>query len=233
MASPARITANLENAAHSTGPRTEAGKKRSRYNALRHGLTGQTVLLPNEDATRYLNFTKSYHDELAPKGVVETQLVQTLGDIQWRINRARAHETAIFAMGAGEIDPAESAADPAHLDTPEDVRIAAHEALVRIGQNAALHSLSLHEHRWQKLYLATLRQFTDLKAARLRQEAAEMQQAVVLFKYHKKENLPFKPENFGFVLTEAEIDHFLWRSGTLRYAESSLQTPARGGRLNL
>jgi hypothetical protein len=33
----------------STGPRTDIGKQRSKLNTLRHGWTGQTVVLPTED----------------------------------------------------------------------------------------------------------------------------------------------------------------------------------------
>jgi hypothetical protein len=38
MASPAQIAANRRNATRSTGPRSAAGKARSRGNALKHGL---------------------------------------------------------------------------------------------------------------------------------------------------------------------------------------------------
>ena len=49
MSSTAQAIANIENAQRSTGPRTEAGKAASSHNALKHGLTAQTVLLPGED----------------------------------------------------------------------------------------------------------------------------------------------------------------------------------------
>ena len=44
-----RTARNRANAAHSTGPKTEAGKQHSCLNALRHGLTGHTIILPKED----------------------------------------------------------------------------------------------------------------------------------------------------------------------------------------
>jgi len=47
--SEARNIANINNAQHSTGPRTEEGKAASSLNSLKHGLTAKTVLLPGED----------------------------------------------------------------------------------------------------------------------------------------------------------------------------------------
>jgi hypothetical protein len=48
-----RAAVNRKNAARSTGPRSEGGKRRSSLNALRHGLTGQTVVLPEDDLAAY------------------------------------------------------------------------------------------------------------------------------------------------------------------------------------
>ena len=54
MTSQRKIEANLRNATRSTGPRTEAGKKKVRLNAVKHGLTATTVVvLPHEDAEAY------------------------------------------------------------------------------------------------------------------------------------------------------------------------------------
>ena len=46
--------ANQRNAKKSTGPRTAEGKERSRHNAVTHGLTAESTILPGEDASAFL-----------------------------------------------------------------------------------------------------------------------------------------------------------------------------------
>src|ERR1019366_1586749 len=88
-----RAAINRQNAQKSTGPRTEAGKKRSSLNALRHNLTGQIIIIMTEEGMQaYKKFTQGFHDDLQPKGALETQLVQTMADCSWRLNRCRANE---------------------------------------------------------------------------------------------------------------------------------------------
>jgi hypothetical protein len=48
-----QIEANRRNALKSTGPKTLAGKEQSRCNAVRHGLTAETVIGALEDAEDY------------------------------------------------------------------------------------------------------------------------------------------------------------------------------------
>src|SRR5580698_2676658 len=94
---------------NSTGPRTPEGKKTSALNALRHGLTGRVVVMPYEDLNAYHAFCKQLLADLAPETTLERQYAQTFCDTQWRLNRARAIEDSMLALGhfeaAGEIDP--------------------------------------------------------------------------------------------------------------------------------
>src|SRR5437588_11437074 len=97
-----RAETNRANAQKSTGPRTEAGKQRSSLNALRHGLTGQTVVLPSDDLAAYQRHCKGFHDQYQPKNPTEVQLTQTVADLSWRLNRATAFETNMLALGITE-----------------------------------------------------------------------------------------------------------------------------------
>ena len=89
---------NRANAQHSTGPRTEAGKQRSSLNALRHGLTGQTVVLPSDDLSAYQRHCKEFLDQYLPKNKMEVRLTQTIADLTWRLNRITAIETSLFEV---------------------------------------------------------------------------------------------------------------------------------------
>src|SRR5580704_13980622 len=99
-----RAAINRANAQKSTGPRTEAGKQRSKMNAFRHGLTGQTLVLPSEDHSAYERHSQSFLDQYHPKDATETQLVQSLIDTSWRMNRAATVETNLFSLGITEME---------------------------------------------------------------------------------------------------------------------------------
>ena len=94
-----RAAINRRNAALSTGPRSEEGKRRSSLNALRHGLTGQTVVLPEDDLAAYQKHCAQFHAELKPQGLLETKAVQTIADTYWRLDRIRAMENNLFSLG--------------------------------------------------------------------------------------------------------------------------------------
>jgi len=97
MATDAQNTANQANAQHSTGPRTEAGKVTSSRNALKHGLTAKTALMPDEDAEVHACFLAGMLDSYDPFNAAETALVEEMIDVQWRLRRASRFEVRILS----------------------------------------------------------------------------------------------------------------------------------------
>ena len=53
MTSVKRLAANRANAKKSTGPRTEAGKARSRLNSWKHGLTAKEITSEGESPRKF------------------------------------------------------------------------------------------------------------------------------------------------------------------------------------
>jgi hypothetical protein len=100
VTSSRQIEANRENAARSTGPVTQEGKQRSRRNAVRHGLTSETVIAPLENAEDYRAFQSSVTADFSPETAVERELVLRLASLFWRLRRASAIETGLFEISS-------------------------------------------------------------------------------------------------------------------------------------
>src|SRR5262249_27618961 len=100
MSSFRQIEANRRNARLSTGPVTEEGKERSRQNALRHGLTAETVIDALEDADDYAAFEMAVTADYNAQSVVERELVLRLASLLWRLRRATAIESGLFKIQA-------------------------------------------------------------------------------------------------------------------------------------
>jgi hypothetical protein len=104
LAAPARLTslkqiaANRLNAVNSTGPRTDRGKQRSRQNALRHGLTAETVIGALENAVDYRALETSIMADFQPRSATDRELVCRLASVLWRLRRATAIETGLFQV---------------------------------------------------------------------------------------------------------------------------------------
>jgi hypothetical protein len=75
MTSFGQTEANRRNARKSTGPNTPGGKQRSRCNALRHGLTADTVIGALEDAEDYQAFETAIIADYDAQSAVERECV--------------------------------------------------------------------------------------------------------------------------------------------------------------
>jgi hypothetical protein len=102
MTTVKQIEANRLNALKSTGPRTEEGKRRSRCNAIRHGLTAETVIADLEDPEDYESFEATIIADYDPVTAVERELVLRLASVLWRLRRATGIETALFQSAANQ-----------------------------------------------------------------------------------------------------------------------------------
>jgi hypothetical protein len=103
MTSVRQIEANRRNALKSTGPTRTEGKHRSRCNAVRHGLTAETVIGALEDAEDYKAFEAAVTADYDAQSAVERELVLRLASLLWRLRRATAIETGLFEIQAENI----------------------------------------------------------------------------------------------------------------------------------
>jgi hypothetical protein len=100
MTSFRQIEANRRNARKSTGPNTEEGKQRSRCNAVRHGLTAETVIGALEGAEDFDAFQAAIIADYDAQSAVERELVLRLASVLWRLRRATTMETGLFEIQA-------------------------------------------------------------------------------------------------------------------------------------
>ncbi|MFY9839179.1 MAG: hypothetical protein WAK55_22415, partial [Xanthobacteraceae bacterium] len=103
MTSIKQIEANRRNSLKSTGPKTEAGKQTSRCNAVRHGLTAETVIGALEDAEDYKAFELAITADYDAQSAVERELVLRLSSLLWRLRRVTTIETGLFEIQADHL----------------------------------------------------------------------------------------------------------------------------------
>src|SRR5262249_14731360 len=103
MTSYRQIEANRRNALKSTGPKTEVGKQTSRRNAVRHGLTAETVIGALEDADDYKAFESVITADYDAQSAVERELVLRLASLLLRLRRATTTQTSPFSNHADHL----------------------------------------------------------------------------------------------------------------------------------
>ena len=100
MPSQRQLEANRRNGRNG-GPKTEAGKQRSRLNTLKHGLTSATlVVLPEEHQHEYDEVLRGFRESFQPHDAAEDALVLRLAQAHWRSLRSRRVETGILNITA-------------------------------------------------------------------------------------------------------------------------------------
>ena len=111
MATNAQIHANQLNSQRSTGPSSVEGRAAARFNALKHGMDAQSLIIPGEDPAGLDALAHDYHAQFRPHGPEETFLVETLIRTDWNKRRLRRIETQLFSTLIAEREAAGVPAD--------------------------------------------------------------------------------------------------------------------------
>jgi len=183
-----RADVNRSNSQHSTGPRTQAGKQRSSLNAIRHGLTAQTVVLPSEDPAAYETHRRQFLDEYQPATATETQLVQELIDTSWRLNRIPLLEADLLAR----------AANPPNEQARIDFDI--------VDAHRLIAGINLQGTRLSRQFQKALDKLREIQAERRDRERRDLRDAAALLELYKHKQQPWEPSDHGFVFTKQQVE---------------------------
>ncbi|HTS50397.1 MAG TPA: hypothetical protein VMH05_20770 [Bryobacteraceae bacterium] len=151
------------NGAKSRGPKTEAGRQRSSQNALKHGLTAQTLVLPTEDPEEFNQLLTAYLDQFQPDGPAELHLVHEMVAAKWRLQRLAIIETQLYVEYMERAQ--EDADDPL---SPIESLTSAFTGLANSNSYPFLHRV---EARLERTYSRALRNLIQLQ--RLRQSTGK------------------------------------------------------------
>ena len=162
--SDAQLAANRANAAHSTGPRSSTGKRVVSLNAVKTGLTGNTVMLPKEDTALYTIHIEDYAAELQPVGIQERDLVQSIADLRWRLNRIPGLEASLNSHAL-------ATCANMYPELPEAESSFLIEIAVFNMNEKKLHNIHLHESRLARRREKELAELRALQQTRKAKEA--------------------------------------------------------------
>jgi hypothetical protein len=95
MATEAQINANRENAKHSTGARTHAGRAASSLNNLTYGLYTRRDFVRPEEQDEYDIYVQNFYNELKPIGLLEDTLACEIVSASWRLKRCSRAESGL------------------------------------------------------------------------------------------------------------------------------------------
>ncbi len=214
----ARLAANRQNAQASTGPRTPEGKQRTRLNGIRHGLTGQTVLMPHEDQKAFERHTRLIVDSYHPATDTERNLAKAIANDQWRLNRARAIEENIFALGQLN--------NPVELeDADERTNNALTQAQTFLNDAKEIGLLSLYEGRIHRNLQRNIAELNRLQAERRASRAEALEQAALLARLAASKGKTYDPQPDGFAFSAPEITRHLDRQTRLAEARRLASKP--------
>jgi hypothetical protein len=96
--SQAQVDANRANSQLSSGPKTEAGKAISSQNRRYHGLAGEFIVMPWEDADVFVTLRDDLRTHYSPADLVEQGYVDRLAEHTWLRQRCLHLQAFCFEL---------------------------------------------------------------------------------------------------------------------------------------
>ena len=97
MSSEKKIKANRLNSKKSTGPKSEAGKRRSSLNSIKHGLTCEKNVAVGENKQEFEDLKKDVLKQFPIFDLVSELYVRKIINFEWSIRRYQTIETGTFS----------------------------------------------------------------------------------------------------------------------------------------
>jgi len=179
------------------GPRLPRPKERVKYNALRHGFTGQVLIMTPEEREKFDAFVNGMMTDLAPVGTHETFLANSMAEEAWRLNQIRARCANISAVG--DFDGAGDKYRPMEGQNPEAIETAVIDSVVARDQSKQLALMSLYGQRTQRAYEKYKKELNELQGTAKSRREAELEEARLLFQLADTQGLAYDPRKDGFV----------------------------------
>jgi hypothetical protein len=186
-------------------------------NAVKTGLTGQTVLLPTDDAVAYQAYIDSIYRQFSPVTEQEQHLTQLIADTEWRIQKIAPLEANIFAVARLE-QP-----DWYWDEKDEEKREVLLYTRIRLMYEKQFRNLALQERRLRNQHKSDTAKLEQIQKERLdkqkQAEAAEKEERRLTFQRMvkisnncAKYQTPFQPADHGFDFTLDEYTHYCNRN---------------------
>jgi hypothetical protein len=151
MSSFRRIISSRTNGAKSKGPQSEAGKRRSSLNGIRHGLLSKNVLCDLEDRENFDIVVREHAECFQPENGVQEGLIEEMAVAHWKTRRVWALENNMMNHALADTSPEDS-----HLD-----RIT--QAFTKLAEKPGYHLLDIYEGRLHRRYHRAVNTMLALK----------------------------------------------------------------------
>jgi hypothetical protein len=142
--------ASRANGALGRGPVTEAGRRHSSRNAIRHGLLSKATVLRNESEETFARLLAQHQAKLKPADDVEEGAIEEMASAFWRLRRLWTIETTLFDNSIEK-----------RTETDERDRLAG--AFSDLAAGNELNLLDRYENKLHRMYQRSLNKFLVLR----------------------------------------------------------------------